>query len=58
MNKDQVAGRLREAQGKVQEVTGKLVGNEKLQNTGRARKTSGHVQAGYGDLKQNLKKAV
>jgi uncharacterized protein YjbJ (UPF0337 family) len=56
MNKDQVKGRVKEAEGKVKEVTGKIVGNKNLEAKGAVQKTAGKVQAGYGDLKDDLKK--
>lgn len=55
MNKDQIKGRAREAKGKLKEVTGNLVGNEKLQTKGRIEKNLGKVQAKIGDIKQGLK---
>jgi uncharacterized protein YjbJ (UPF0337 family) len=51
MNKDQVKGRVKEAEGKVKEVTGKIVGNKNLEEEGKFEKTGGKVQARYGDLK-------
>ena len=56
MNKDQVKGRIKEAEGNVKEVTGKIVGNKRLEEKGKLRKTVGKIQAGYGDLKDDLKK--
>ncbi|MGM0677129.1 CsbD family protein [Ectothiorhodospira marina] len=56
MNKDQVKGRAKEATGKVKEVTGRAVGNEKLEAKGKIEKGAGHVQAEYGDVKEDLKK--
>ena len=50
MNKNQVKGRIKEAEGKVKEVTGQVVGNKSLEEKGK-------VQAGYGDLKDDLKKS-
>jgi uncharacterized protein YjbJ (UPF0337 family) len=56
MNKDQVKGRLKKAEGKVKEVTGKIVGDKFLEQKGRNKRAAGAVQAGYGDLKNNVKK--
>ena len=56
MNKDQVKGRTEEVKGKVKQATGKLVGNKTLEQKGRIEKTLGKAQAGYGDLKDDLKK--
>jgi len=55
MNKDQVKGRASEASGKVKEVAGKIVGNQTLEQKGKVQQTVGKVQAGYGDLKEDIK---
>lgn len=55
MNKDQVKGRVKEAGGTIKQVTGKIVGNEKLEEKGRIEKIAGKVQAGYGDIKRDIK---
>jgi uncharacterized protein YjbJ (UPF0337 family) len=54
-NKDQVRGRVKEAQGKIKEVAGKLVGNEKLVAKGKIQKVLGKAQAKFGDVKQDMK---
>jgi len=56
MNKDQVKGRIENAKGRVKEATGKITGNKTLEQKGRIGKVLGRVQAGYGDLKDDLKK--
>ena len=58
MNKDQVKGRVEQTSGKVKEVTGKLVGNDRLQSQGMAEQVKGKVQAGYGDAKENAKDKI
>ncbi|PTD96462.1 CsbD family protein [Pseudothauera lacus] len=58
MNKDQVAGRADKVKGKIKEVTGKVVGNKELEAEGRTQSTAGKVRAGYGDLKEDIKKAA
>jgi uncharacterized protein YjbJ (UPF0337 family) len=55
MNKDQVKGRAKEAEGKIKEVAGKLVGNETLEAKGKVQKIIGEVQAMFGDLKKKMK---
>jgi len=57
MNKDQVAGRVKEAKGKIKEVAGNLVGNETMEAKGKIQKTVGQAQAKFGDVKQDLKDA-
>jgi uncharacterized protein YjbJ (UPF0337 family) len=58
MNKDQIKGRAKEAEGKVQEVVGKIVGNDQQQAKGAAKKNLGKLQATLGDAKQNLKDSL
>lgn len=55
MNKDQIKGRIKETKGKVKEVTGKIISNKYMEEKGQAQTSIGKVQAGYGDLKDNLK---
>jgi uncharacterized protein YjbJ (UPF0337 family) len=57
MNKDQVKGRVKEAEGRIKEVAGKLVGNESLEAKGRFQKTLGKAQAKFGDVKKDVKDA-
>jgi uncharacterized protein YjbJ (UPF0337 family) len=56
MNKDQAKGRVKEVEGKVKEVAGKVTGDKTLEQKGRIQNAAGKVQAGYGDLKEDLKK--
>ncbi len=58
MNKDQVAGRVEETKGKLKEVAGKIVGNEKLEGEGLADQAAGKVQKTYGDVKEKTKDAI
>lgn len=55
MNKDQVKGRITEAEGKAKEVTGKVVGNKNLEKKGNLEKAVGEIQANKGDRKQEQK---
>jgi uncharacterized protein YjbJ (UPF0337 family) len=55
MNKDQVNGRVKEAEGKAQEVAGKIVGSAHQEVKGEVKKNLGATQAKFGDLKSNLK---
>ena len=58
MNKDQVKGRVKEAEGKVKEVAGKIVGNEKLEQKGKTQRILGEAQAKFGDVKKDVKDAA
>ncbi len=57
MNKDQVKGRVKEVAGKAKEVVGSIVGNKELEAKGVVQNAVGKVQAGAGDLREDLKKA-
>ena len=58
INKDQVKGHIKEAEGMIKEAAGKLVGNEKLEAKGKVQKILGEAQAAIGDIKQDVKDAV
>ena len=58
MNKDQVKGRAKEVKGAIKEATGKAVGNKDMENEGSVEKSTGKVQAGYGDLKRDINKNI
>jgi len=55
MNKDQVEGRLDQAKGKIKELAGKVVDNDRLEAEGKADRIEGKVQAGFGDSKEAVK---
>ena len=57
MNKDQVKGSVKEAAGKIQEKTGKLVGSNTQQAKGMEKQISGKAQKGVGDVKESIKDA-
>ena len=58
MNKDQVKGRVEAVTGKVKEVTGKLIGDQEMELDGRVQKRGGKLQAGFGDIKEDIKKTL
>jgi len=55
INKDQIKGRVEEAKGKIKEVSGALVGNERMEDKGKVQKNLGKTQAKYGDIKHDVK---
>ncbi|MDO9468824.1 MAG: CsbD family protein [Thiobacillus sp.] len=57
MNKDQAKGRIKEAQGKAKEITGKLIGDKSMELKGKLERVGGKGQGLYGDVKANLKKS-
>ena len=58
INKDQVEGRVKEAAGKVQEVTGRAVGSTKEEVKGNLNKNAGKAQAAVGDAEEKIKKSL
>lgn len=57
MNKNQVKGHASEAKGKIKEIVGKVVGDKTMEYEGNIEKQGGKVEAKYGDLKSDIKKA-
>jgi uncharacterized protein YjbJ (UPF0337 family) len=58
MNKDQVEGRVKVAEGKIQQGVGKVTGSEKQQAKGLLKQAAGKTQKNFGDAKQAAKDAV
>lgn len=58
MNKEQFKGRFEEAKGAVKEATGKMTGNEELEIKGQVQKQAGKVQAGVGDVEEEVKDKI
>lgn len=56
MDKDRIAGSVKEAKGAIKEAAGKAVGDRKLTAEGKGDKAVGKVQNGFGGLKDALKK--
>ncbi|QFY44513.1 CsbD family protein [Candidatus Methylospira mobilis] len=56
MNKDQVKGRVEKTKGTVKEAAGVILGDAAIEAKGDIQKNVGKVQAGFGDLKENIKK--
>src|ERR1700691_1373866 len=58
ITKDQVKGRLKEAEGKINEVAGKVAGDKKLEVKGKVQTIGGEAQAKLGDVRQEVKAAL
>ena len=56
MNAAQVKGRIREAEGKIKAVAGRLVGNRRMEAKGHMQQAAGLLEASYGDLKNNMRR--
>jgi uncharacterized protein YjbJ (UPF0337 family) len=55
MNKDQVKGTIKEAAGKLQTKTGKIIGNTEQQVKGISKTLEGHLQKSKGDAQEVVK---
>ncbi len=58
MNKNQSKGSTKEFSGKAKEVTGKVVGDKKMESKGKAKKHAGKLQKGVGDTQEKVKRAT
>ncbi len=58
MNKDQVDGRLEQAKGKLKEVAGEVVGNDRLKAEGEVDQVAGKTEATVGDAKESVKRGI
>ena len=57
VNKDQVAGVVKQVKGSVKQAAGKATGNRQTEAEGTADKIAGKGQKAYGDVKEKVKKA-
>jgi len=55
MNKDQIDGRVKKSGGKVKEAMGKALGKPSLEFKGKVEQVTGHAQASFGDIQNDLK---
>ena len=55
MNKDQIKGQANEVDGKIKEVTGKVLGDKELEVKGSVQGSVGKAQKKFGDIKQDAK---
>jgi uncharacterized protein YjbJ (UPF0337 family) len=55
MDKDRVEGSAEQAKGKVKEVAGKVLGDEKMKTEGKADQVKGKVQNAVGGLKDAIR---
>jgi uncharacterized protein YjbJ (UPF0337 family) len=55
MDKDQIKGSAEQAKGAVKEGVGKIFGDKKLENEGKANKVAGKVQNAVGGLKNAVR---
>jgi uncharacterized protein YjbJ (UPF0337 family) len=55
MDKDRVAGAAKQIKGAVERVTGKMIGDVKLESKGKSDKAEGKIQNAIGGIKDTLK---
>lgn len=58
MDKDRIAGSAKQAEGKIKEVAGKAMGDEKLKREGQGDQAVGKVQNAVGGVKDAVRDAV
>ena len=58
MDKDRIQGSAEQAKGKLKEVAGKVTGDTKFENEGKAQKVAGKIQNTVGGLKDAVKEAI
>jgi len=55
MDKDRIAGSIKEVKGAAKEAVGKIVGDAKLESDGKTEKAVGKLQNAVGGVKDALK---
>jgi len=55
MDKQELKGQVQEVKGKVKEVTGKMLDDADMELEGNIQKNTGKFQAGFANLKQDIK---
>jgi uncharacterized protein YjbJ (UPF0337 family) len=58
MGNHQAKGQMHKAKGKVKEVTGRTIGNDKMEQEGKLEHAKGTVQKKYGEVKSDVKRAT
>ncbi|HTR17471.1 MAG TPA: CsbD family protein [Acetobacteraceae bacterium] len=58
MDKDRIAGSIKQAAGTVRQMVGKVLGDHKLESEGRAEKAEGQVQNMVGGLKDTAREII
>ncbi len=58
MNKKQIRGMTRRFVGELEEIAGKLIGNQNLRRRGMARRLSGKIETVAGNALETIKAAI
>jgi uncharacterized protein YjbJ (UPF0337 family) len=57
MDKDQVKGRRKQAEGAFEKAAGKIAGHKDMERSGRFKNAVGRVQSWYGNLRETIRKS-
>ena len=55
---DEIEGKGKQVKGAIKEKLGKLTGDRELQDSGKADRTEGDLQEGYGKVKRRIGESV
>jgi len=58
MNKDQLQGRFAQVKGDLKKIAGRATGNRRLLGDGIIDHARGRAQAGYGDVRERLRRVM
>ena len=58
MDRDRIEGAAKTAGGKIKEVTGKMLGDHKMEAEGHAKKVEGKIQNAMGGAKDAVRDAI
>jgi len=58
MDKDRIKGAIRQATGSIKESLGRATGDTRTQAAGKADKTAGKAQSGWGNVKDRLRNTL
>jgi uncharacterized protein YjbJ (UPF0337 family) len=58
MDKDRIAGSVKQVSGAAKETVGKVIGDAKLQSDGKAEKAVGKIQNAIGGVNDAVKEAL
>jgi len=55
MDKDRIEGAAKTTGGKIKEAAGKLIGDQKMEATGKAKQVEGKIQNAVGGIKDTIR---
>ncbi|HEX8476549.1 MAG TPA: CsbD family protein [Pyrinomonadaceae bacterium] len=57
-NRDEVEGKLDQAKGAIKENVGDAIGDQEMENEGRADRAGGNIQEGFGEGRRKVGEAI